>query len=157
MDLTDLSRSDLHRLAQEHSDILPEEFHTLGHLVNWAENGGAFPNISSADHVYFYTLRAADTPDAEHLNMLLAELASKDIRQLFICHKELFYRTYAAWPDAKQAYVAKFLERQYQVDKAGVRDALFGHALQVQVPPLPRKRRTPPPLPSRPWGNAKRR
>ena len=98
VDLTDLSRSDLHRLAQEHSDILPEEFHTLGHLVNWAENGGAFPNISSADPVYFYTLRAADTPDAEHVNMLLAELAPKDIRQLFICHKELFYRTYRLGP-----------------------------------------------------------
>ena len=156
-DLTDLSRSDLRRLARTYSDVLPPEFHSLGRLVNWAENGGAFPNISSADPVYFYTLRAADTPDAELVNMLLAELAPKDIRQLFICHKDLFYSTYAAWFDAKQAYVTDFLEREYQVDKAGVRDALFGHMPQVEVPPLPRRRRTPPPVPRGPWDAGKRR
>ena len=59
--------------------------------------------------------------------MLLAELSPLDIRQLFICHKEAFYAAYAAWPDAKKAYVADFLEREYQVDKAGTRAALFGH------------------------------
>jgi len=41
--------------------------------------------------------------------MLLAQLAPKDIRQLYICHKELFYSTYAAWPEAKQAYVTEIL------------------------------------------------
>ena len=59
--------------------------------------------------------------------MLLAELAPLDPRQVFICHKELFYRTYATWPEAKKAYVADFLAREYQVDKAGARAALFGH------------------------------
>jgi len=108
-DLTSLSRADLRRLARDHADTLPPEFHKLGALVNWAENGGAFPNIDSADPVYFYTLRAADTPDAELVNMLLAQLAPKDIRQLYICHKELFYSTYAAWPEAKQAYVTEIL------------------------------------------------
>ncbi|MGJ8595075.1 DUF6638 family protein [Sulfitobacter sp.] len=162
VDLTDLSRGDLRRLARQHSDKLPPEFHTLGQLVNWAENGGAFPNIDSNDPVYFYTLRAADTPDAELVNMLLAELAPKDIRQLFICHKDLFYSTYAAWPDAKKAYVADFLERAYKGDKAGVRDALFGHAPQLQVPPLPRRRKAPPPVPKTtvpdgPWGPPKGR
>lgn len=59
--------------------------------------------------------------------MLLAELAPLDARQLFICHKELFYRLYATWPEAKRAFVADFLAREYQVDKAGARAALFGH------------------------------
>ncbi|MDG1067668.1 MAG: hypothetical protein P8P40_04715 [Sulfitobacter sp.] len=162
VELTGLTRADLRRLARQHADHLPPEFHTLGQLVNWAENGGAFPNIDSADPVYFYTLRAADTSDAPLVNMLLAQLAPKDIRQLFICHKDLFYTTYAGWPDAKRAYVADFLEREYQVDKAGVRDALFGHAPAVQVPPLPRKGKKPPPVPDRiaavgPWGAVTRR
>ena len=162
VDLTELSRGDLRRLARDHSDKLPPEFHTLGQLVNWAENGGAFPKITSSDPVYFYTLRAADTPDAELVNMLLAQLAPKDIRQLFICHKDLFYGTYAAWPETKKAYVADFLERSYKGDKAGVRDALFGHAPPVDVPPLPRRGRKPPPLPRNatndgPWGPSKGR
>ena len=59
--------------------------------------------------------------------MLLAELAPKDVRQLFICHKELFYRLYGGWTDTKKSYVADFLEREYQVDKVGTRKALFGH------------------------------
>ena len=59
--------------------------------------------------------------------MLLAQLCMADIRQLFICHKELFYSTYAGWPETKKDYVARFLEREYQVDKAGARAALFGH------------------------------
>ena len=162
VDLTGLTRGDLRRLARQHSDKLPAEFHTLGQLVNWAENGGAFPNITSANPVYFYTLRAAETPDAELVNMLLAELAPKDIRQLFICHKELFYATYARWPDAKKAYVADFLEREYLMDKAGVRDALFGHEPALEVPPLPRRGKKPPPVPDRiaavgPWGAVKRK
>ena len=41
--------------------------------------------------------------------MLLAELSPLDVRQLFICHKEAFYRAYAGWPAAKQAYVARLL------------------------------------------------
>jgi hypothetical protein len=163
VDLSGLTRGDLRRLARQHADKLPPEFHTLGKLVNWAESGGAFPSIDSSDPVYFYTLRAADTPDAELVNMLLAQLAPKDIRQLFICHKDLFYETYAGWPDAKKAYVADFLEHEYQVDKAGVRDALFGHEPALVTPPLPRKRKKPPPLPDHriaavgPWGAVKRR
>jgi len=162
VDLTGLTRADLRRLARQHSDKLPSEFHTLGQLVNWAENGGAFPIIDSSDPVYFYTLRAADTTDAPLVNMLLAELAPKDIRQLFICHKDLFYATYARWPDAKRAYVADFLEREYKVDKAGVRDALFGHEPTLEAPPLPREGKKPPPVPDRiaavgPWGAVKRR
>jgi len=69
----------------------------------------------------------SDHADKDLVNMLLAQLAPKDIRQLFICHKDLFYDTYRSWPDAKKAYVVDYLAREYQVDKAGARAALFGH------------------------------
>ncbi len=126
-DLDIRSRAEMRRLARAHADRLPEEFHALAALLNWAENGGPWPRITSEHPAYFHTLRAANHPDRDLINMLLAELAPRDIRQLFICHKELFYRTYAGWPEAKKAYVVDYLVREYQVDKAGARAALFGH------------------------------
>ena len=68
------------------------------------------------------------------MNMLLAELAPKDARQMYICHKELFYRTYAGWAEAKKAYVVDFLVAEYQVDKAGARAELFGHDAAMVEP-----------------------
>ncbi len=138
VDLTGMTRADMRRLAREHADKLPEEFHALAALVNWAENGGSWPRISSDHPAYFYTLRASDTKDAALVNMLLAELAPKDARQMFICHKELFYRTYAGWPDNKRAYVAEFLVAEYQVDKVGARAALFGHDAPLEDPTVNR-------------------
>jgi hypothetical protein len=127
VDLTGLDRSDMRRLARNHADHLPEAYHGLAQLLRWASDGGPWPRITSDHPAYFYTLRAADTPNRDLVNMLLAELAPLDPRQMFICHKELFYRTYSTWPDTKKAYVADFLAREYQVDKAGARAALFGH------------------------------
>ncbi len=140
VDLSGTSRADMRRLARNHSDKLPEEFHALTALVNWAENGGPWPRISSDHPAYFYTLRAADHPDADLINMLLSELAPKDVRQLFICHKRLFYRTYDTWSDAKKEYVATYLEAEYQVDKVGARTALFGHdaPMEDDTGPAPR-------------------
>lgn len=134
VDLSGATRADMRRLARRYGELLPEEFHALGALVNWAEHGGKWPRISSDHPAYFYTLRAADTKDAALVNMLLAELAPKDARQMFICHKELFYRTYAGWPEAKKAYVADLLVAEYQVDKAGARDTLFGHDAPMEEP-----------------------
>jgi len=156
VDLSGFTRRDMRRLARTHTDLLPPEFHALAKIVNWAENGGAWPRLDSSHPAYFYTLRAADTKDAALVNMLLAELAPKDIRQLFICHKELFYQTYARWLDNKREYVADFLHREYQVDKAGARDALFGHEAAMDEPS------GPPPLPDMiervgPWGAIRRR
>jgi hypothetical protein len=158
VDLTGTTRADMRRLARDHSDMLPAEFHALAALVNWAENGGAWPRISSDHPAYFYTLRASDTKDAALVNMLLAELAPKDARQMFICHKELFYKTYAGWPDNKRAYVADFLVAEYQVDKAGARRALFGHDAPLEEPVLAK----PDPVSDMiarvgPWGAVKRR
>lgn len=120
------SRADMRRLARHHASDLPEEFHVLAALVNWAENGGPWPRISSDSPAYFYTLRAANHPDADLVNMLLSELAPKDIRQLFICHKPLFYDRYVTWTDEKKQFVVEFLVNEYQMDKVGTRKALFG-------------------------------
>ncbi len=121
------SRGEMRRLARDHIGQLPQEFHALAALLNWAEGGGAWPSITSNNPVYFYTLRASDHKDAELVNMLLAELTIRDFRQLFICHKPLFYEKFADFSDAKKDYVVEFLRNEYQTDKAGARTALFGH------------------------------
>ncbi|WP_435310692.1 DUF6638 family protein [Primorskyibacter sedentarius] len=137
MDLTGATRRDIRILARSHASRLPEEWHGLNALASWAEGLGDWPRISSQHPAYFLTLRAADHADRDLVNMLLAELAPMDIRQLFICHKQLFYRLYASWTDTKKSYVVDFLDREYQVDKAGARDALFGHRDAPMEEPAP--------------------
>ncbi|PCJ08514.1 MAG: hypothetical protein COB16_07500 [Rhodobacteraceae bacterium] len=127
LDLTGMHRSKLRRLTAQHASDLPDEYEGLAAMVRWAESGGRWPRINSDHPAYFYSLRAADTPDRDLVNMLLAELTPLDIRQLFICHKALFYQLYRDWSQAKKAYVVHFLANEYAVDKAGARDALFGH------------------------------
>lgn len=127
IDLSGATRREIRALARDYANRLPDEFHALQDLVIWAEDGGRWPRIASDHPAYFYTLRASDHPDRDLVNQLLAELGPKDIRQLFICHKPLFYRLYAGWSETKKSYVADFLDREYQVDKAGARAALFGH------------------------------
>ena len=145
-DLTGATRRDLRRLGRRYADRLPAEWQGLAALARWAEEGGPWPRITSDHPAYFYTLRARAHPDADLINMMLSELAPLDIRQLFICHKEAFYSAYATWPEAKQAYVADFLDREYQVDKAGTRAALFGHEAPMAEP-----QNTSPAM--SPWGN----
>ncbi len=89
--------------------------------------------------------------DRDLVNQLLSELSPLDVRQLFICHKQLFYRLYQTWDDTKRGYVADFLAAEYQVDKAGTRAALFGPEPGMAEP-------APPKAPERliqmvgPWG-----
>ncbi|MHC0053497.1 DUF6638 family protein [Actibacterium sp. D379-3] len=125
-DLGGASRHDLRKLAQRLGAALPEAFQGLADLLRWVEGGGDWPRITSEHPAYFYTLRAAPGPDRDLVNQLLSELTPLDVRQVFICHKQLFYRLYATWPEDKKEFVANFLEREYQVDKAGARTALFG-------------------------------
>jgi hypothetical protein len=66
--------------------------------------------------------------------MLLAELAPKDFRQLYICHKPMFYALYATWSEAKKAFAVRYLQTEYQVDKVAARKALFGHDAPMEVP-----------------------
>ncbi len=158
-DLTGATRRDLRRMGRQYADKLPEAWQGLAALLRWAEEDGPWPVITSEHPAYFYTLRARAHVDADLVNMLLAELAPLDIRQLFICHKEAFYAAYAGWPDEKRAYVVDFLDREYQVDKAGTREALFGHeGSMFDLPTVPQSR-SQPDLISRvgPWGAVSRR
>lgn len=160
LDLGDMTERDLRHVARRLGDRLPPAFHGLAAMVRWAEAGGQWPRIDSRHPSYFYTLRARpDHPDRDLINRLLAELAPMDFRQLFICHKELFYAAYATWPDKKREFVAKFLHRDYMADKAGAREALFGQRSDpMQAPPAV-------PKPARdemidivgPWGAVNRR
>lgn len=120
------TRKDLRAIANTFSDQLPDEFTGLAAMLRWAEAGGPWPRITSEHPSYFYTLRASQGPDRDLVNMLLSELAPLDIRQVFICHKALFYRLYATWSDAKKDYVANFLDTEYQMDQVGTREAIFG-------------------------------
>ncbi len=125
-DLTGTSRRDLRNLTRRYANLMPEEFKGLAKLLRWAEGDAKWPRIHSSNPTYFYTLRATPGPNRDLVNRLLAELAPKDVRQLFICHKEAFYAAYRDWSDAKREYVVNFLVDEYQIDKAGARDALFG-------------------------------
>ena len=137
--LNGVRRSDLRALARRYAQLLPKEFHQLNDLLRWAEGGGGWPLITSSDPAYFYTLRATPHQDRDLVNQLLAELAPLDVRQLFICHKQLFYARYATWPEEKKEFVANFLEREYQVDKAGAREALFGGEAPMSEPDAPER------------------
>jgi hypothetical protein len=155
-DLAGATRRDLRNMGRRYFDKLPAAWRGLADLVRWAEDGGAWPHIDSEHPAYFYTLRAKAHKDADLVNMLLAELSPMDVRQLFICHKEAFYTAYRGWTDEKKDYVAQFLSTEYQVDKAGTRDALFGFEAAMSEPS------GPPPLPDLidrvgPWGAVRRR
>ncbi len=140
VDLAGATRADIRALARRHASDLPEEFRGLAEMLKWAEDGGKWPRITSDHPAYFYTLRAGNHADRDLVNMLLSELAPKDVRQLFICHKELFYKLYATWSETKKSYVADFLYREYQVDKLGTRKALFGHDAPMDDDrPVPRE------------------
>ncbi|WP_376877326.1 DUF6638 family protein [Albirhodobacter sp. R86504] len=127
------SRRELRKVAQSLGANLPPAFDGLAALLRWAEADGPWPAIDSRHPAYFYTLRARQGPLRDQVNMLLAELAPLDVRALYICHKELFYKLYAAWPDIKRAYVADFLEKEYLIDKVGARKRLFGAEPQMPV------------------------
>ena len=126
LEIGDARRTELRKIAYRLGDSLPDEFLGLAALLRWVEGAGDWPRITSEHPAYFYTLRASPGPHRDLVNMLLSELAPMDVRQMFILHKELFYRAYATWSDRKRQYVADFLEREYKVDAQGAREALFG-------------------------------
>lgn len=148
IDISAANRTELRKIANRLGDALLAEFLGLAALLRWVEGGGDWPRISSEHPGYFYTLRARQGRDRDLVNMLLAELAPMDMRQMFIVHKELFYAQYATWSEAKRQYVADFLAREYKVDAQGARAALFGPepAMQDAAPVAPR------PAPVGPWG-----
>ncbi|MEM1237756.1 MAG: DUF6638 family protein [Pseudomonadota bacterium] len=133
-DVASVDRRELRALARRYARELPEAYHGLDALYRWATEGGRWPQITSEHPAYFYALRAANVKQRDLVNRLLSQLAPLDVRQLFICHKELFYKRYETWPDSKRAFVAEFLAREYQVDKEGAREALFGHEPAMEAP-----------------------
>jgi hypothetical protein len=135
IDLIGTTRRDMRTLARRHAQDLPQEFHGLAALLRWAEGDGNWPRIDSAHPAYFYSLRSTGHADADLVNQLLSELAPKDPRQLFICHKQKFYADYANWSDAKKTYVADYLEREYLADKVGARALLFGRDAPMDPDP----------------------
>jgi hypothetical protein len=162
LDLGHATRNDLRNIARTVGSALPEEFLALAALKRWAEAGGPWPRISSEHPAYFYTLRARAHPDRDLINQLLTELSPLDVRQLFICHKQLFYSLYAGWSPTKQCYVARFLEQEFLTDKAGAREALFGGGGDE---PMAEPEPPPPPKPKPedlmdlvgPWGVLRRK
>ena len=138
-DIGSPDRRKLRQLARQNAKDLPAEYKGLYKLWLWAQGQGDWPRITANDPAYFYTLRASDHADKDLVNMMLAELAPLDVRQLFICHKEAFYRTYAAWSDEKKDYVAEYLANEYMVDKVGAREELFGHEPAMAEPEIKRK------------------
>ncbi|VDC27219.1 DUF6638 family protein [Pseudogemmobacter humi] len=126
IDVGDARRTELRKVAYKLGPALPDEFLGLAAMLRWVEEAGPWPQISSEHPAYFYTLRGRPGPDRDLVNMLLSELSPMDVRQLFITHKERFYEDYRGWSEKKREYVADFLAREYQVDKEGAREALFG-------------------------------
>jgi hypothetical protein len=148
-----MTRRDLQALARRMAGRLPLEWEGLASLVTWSEENARWPRITSDHPAYFYTLRARPGETADLVNRLLAELAPLDVRQLFICHKELFYRLYRTWPEGKKTFVADLLAREYMMDKAGTREALFGPEEPMEEPatgPWGARRETPPERPRDP-------
>ena len=105
---------------------MPEEFNGLMDIWRWADLGGTYPRLEPDHPGYFYAFRSTQNPDRDLVNMLLAELSPLDFRQLFICHKDLFYDAYRTWPDSHREFVAQYLEADYAMDKAKSRQELFG-------------------------------
>lgn len=140
------NRAGLRRIAASLGADLPAEVQGLAALVGWCEGTAPWPRLSSDHPAYFYTLRAAAGPDRDLVDMLLSDLAPLDLRQRFLSHKPAFYARYATWPDTKRRAVVEFLAREYQVDRQGAREALFG-------PEPPMDARAPV---AGPWGAVRR-
>ena len=124
--LGDFSRQEMRQIERKYADKMPPSYHGLMEVWRWASMGGNFPKLEPEHEAFYYTLRACQHHDRDLVNMLLSELSPLDFRQLFICHKDAFYTAYSAWPEAKKDFVSAFLVEEYAIDKAGVRETLFG-------------------------------
>lgn len=124
--LGDFSRQEMRQIERKYADKMPSAYKGLMKVWRWASMGGNFPKLEPEHEAFFYMLRACQHHDRDLVNMLLSELSPLDFRQLFICHKDAFYTAYSSWPEAKKDFVSAFLVEEYAIDKAGVRETLFG-------------------------------
>jgi len=121
-----VSRREINALPRILGDDLPGSFRALQDIMSWAEHGGSWPEIDSSHPSFFYLLRAASGPNRDLVNMLLSELCPRDVQKMYIFHKDMFYAAYSGWSDAKKEFVSDFLVKSYAMNKAGVREDLFG-------------------------------
>lgn len=133
----------LKRAMQQHGGDLPAQVHALGAMLAWAEGRAGWPSIDSSNAAFFHTLRAAPGPSRDLVNMLLAELAPQDFRQLHICHKPLFYDRYRAAPEPWKVWVADRLARDYSADKAGVWAHLYASDVAKPMPKIEKRTKGP--------------
>ena len=138
-DLSGLSRQNMRTLERRYANQLPPEFTGLMEVWRWASLGGRVPRLGPAHPAFFYALRGSQNKDRDLVNMLLSDLSRLDFRQLFICHKSLFYETYKSWSEPKKKFVARFLEQEYAMDKDGAREALFGAEPSMKEEPAARQ------------------
>ncbi|MEP1231231.1 MAG: DUF6638 family protein, partial [Litorimonas sp.] len=131
-DLSTVSRQSMRGLERQYAQSMPAEYIGLMEVWRWASLDGAVPKINPMHAAFFYTLRASQHEDRDLVNMLLTDLSRMDFRQLYICHKSLFYAAYRSWPETKKDYVVQFLRDEYAVDKAGAREALFGSEPEME-------------------------
>lgn len=143
--LAGLTRQNVRLLERRFADSMPAEYHGLMEVWRWASMGGRVPKLKPDHPAFFYALRSSQHKDRDLVNMMLSDLSRLDFRQLYICHKNLFYQTYRTWSDAKKGYVVSFLSDEYVMDKVGAREALFGDE-PMMVEPEP----TPLPTPAKP-------
>lgn len=139
-----VSRRDIRAGIHRHIADLPDEFHALTELL---QRDASKRRLPLGHPAWFYTQRATKGPNRDLVNMLLTEFTPRDPRQLFIWNKPAFYRAYAKWPEAKQAYIAQKLSDEYMLDKKGVRAELYGAEDSMAEPEVQ----------SGPWGSFKAR
>lgn len=120
-----LGPEQMKRLIYRHFDELPDVFHQIAQVVRVIEQGDPLPEIAPDSPAHFYLLQPADLPDRELVGHLIARLAPFDALQLYVYNREVFCDAYGTWGEAKRAYVADFLERQYLTEeiKVGVPEA----------------------------------
>ena len=157
-DLEGQSRRNMRQLERRYAKDLPAEYEGLMEVWRWASMGGRTPKIGPDHPAFFYALRGSPHRDRDLVNMLLTDLSRLDFRQLYICHKPLFYDTYKSWPEGKKAFVVQFLEEEYAIDKAGARETLFGREPSM-AEQLGTKARPAKPAPrserANPWAESK--
>ncbi|WP_298915690.1 DUF6638 family protein [uncultured Algimonas sp.] len=139
-DLDGLSRRNMRQLERRYAKKLPPEYDGLMDVWRWASMGGRVPKLGPDHPAFFYALRGSSHRDRDLVNMLLTDLSRLDFRQLYICHKPLFYDAYRGWSESKRAFVVQFLEEEYAMDKAGAREALFGREPSMEEEPERRRR-----------------
>ena len=124
-DFATMRRIDWNRAARWHFGELPQAFQTLSDVLKALDQEEPVRPVEPGDAGHFYLLRAADHPDRDMVNHLLARLTPLDFRQMFICNKEMFYAAYQSWPERKRDYVAQFLAERFLVDRQGEWQRLY--------------------------------